>query len=49
MACAAIGKEQLDLFWYTLRDYTSNPDFAVLDKEYKPLFDLSCGQTQFSV
>lgn len=42
VACAAIGNEQLDLFWYTLQDYTSKPDFSVVDKDHKPLFDLSC-------
>jgi hypothetical protein len=29
-------------FAYTLQDYTSSPSFGVVDKNLKPLYDLSC-------
>ena len=40
VACAAF--EQAHTFWYVLQDYTSSPSFGVVDRDFKPLWDLSC-------
>lgn len=35
------GKE-MNFFWYDLDDFTSNPQFSVVDSNYNPLTDMTC-------
>lgn len=40
---AACGSfKEMNFFWYDLDDFTANPQFAVVDKNYNPLIDMTC-------
>ena len=40
VACSAFN--QAHTFWYVLQDYHQSPSFGVVDKNFKPLYDLKC-------
>lgn len=41
VACASFNS--LNFFWYDLDDFSSSPSFAVVDYNYDPLIDMTCG------
>lgn len=41
VACAAF--DNMHTFWYDVDDITASPSFAVVDANYNPLIDMTCG------
>lgn len=41
VACSSF--DSLHFFWYDLDDLTANPKFAVIDSNYDPIIDMTCG------
>ncbi|EOD49442.1 putative glycoside hydrolase family 17 protein [Neofusicoccum parvum UCRNP2] len=40
VACSSL--KQMNTFWYSYQDYTSEPSFGVYGKNGQPLFDMTC-------
>lgn len=41
VACSSF--ESLHFFWYDLDDLTASPSFAVVNSNYDPIIDMTCG------